>query len=152
MASLALTVACAPAEPSSEASASASIDSLNKHLSDAYHQRDPAAYAALFTDSAEFEWPALAPVRGHVALAAMAKDIWAAERDVALRLRIDQRRLATDHGTEFGAFEQSWTDSAGVRRTEFGRYATLFAKSANGRWLMERFLGFEDSTRVESSK
>ena len=147
-------VGCAPAAPATQASsgvANAGIDTLNAHLVDAYRRRDPAAYAALYTDTAVFEWPAFNTVRGPAALAAMARDNWGAERDVELRLRVAARRLASDHATEFGAFEQSWTDSAGVRRTEFGRYVTLVVRLANGSWRLDRFLGFEDSTRVATS-
>ena len=150
---LVLACACtsgAPAHDANVASATGGIDSMNSRLADAYHRRDPDAYAALFTDSASFEWPAFTTVRGHAALAAMARDNWAAERNVELRLHVDARRFAADHATEFGAFEQTWTDSAGVRRTEFGRYVSLVARGGEGRWRMERFFGFEDSTRTAS--
>ena len=128
--------------------ANAGIDSLNARLVSAYRARDPQAYAALFTDSAAFEWPAFNTVRGPAALAAMARDNWAGERDVDFRLTVASRRVAADHATEFGAFEQTWTDSAGVRRTEFGRYVSYFLRQADGSWRMDRFFGFEDSTRV----
>ena len=132
----------------SDSTAGVAIDALNGRLIDAYKQRDPRGYAALYSDSAVFEWPAINNVRGPTALAAMARDIWAAERDVDLRLKVSTRRFAADHVTEFGAFEQSWTDSAGVRRTEFGRYVSLFAKQRDGSWRLDRFFGFEDSTRI----
>ena len=149
-AALCAASACAPAEPAPAAPAAspAGIDSLNARLADAYRRRDPAAYAVLYTDSAVFEWPAIDPVRGPAALATMARSIWAAERDVELRLRVAARRLAADHATEFGAFEQSWSDSAGVRRTEFGRYVTLLVPQRDGSWRIERWTGFEDSTRA----
>ena len=144
--------ACASSSPASEAAtANAGIDSLNARLSNAYRTRDPAAYSALFTDSAVFEWPAIAPVRGPIALGAMAREIWAPEHDVELRVRVSSRRLANDHATEFGAFEQTWSDSAGVRRSEFGRYAALAVRRPDGSWRFERWLGFEDSTAVKSN-
>jgi len=152
---LASIAACAPGGPSARTNAdvaNAGIDSLNARLVDAYRRRDPAAYAALFTDTAVFEWPAFNTVRGPAALAAMARDNWAAERDVELRLRVAARRLAADHATEFGAFEQSWRDTAGVRRTEFGRYVSLMVRQADGTWRLDRFLGFEDSTRAAASR
>jgi len=151
----AMVAGCAASAPGTSVdatAANAAIDSVNARLSDAYRLRDPRAYAALYTDSAMFEWPAIAPVRGPAALSAMARDIWAAERDVELRLRVASRRLAADHATEFGAFEQSWTDSAGVRRTEFGRYVTLLVRGTDGGWRLDRFLGFEDSTRTEGGR
>ena len=147
--------ACAPGGSSTRTNADVTntgIDSLNARLVDAYRRRDPAAYAALFTDTAVFEWPAFNTVRGPAALAAMARDNWAAERDVELRLRVAARRLAADHATEFGAFEQSWRDTAGVRRTEFGRYVSLVVRQADGTWRLDRFLGFEDSTRAAASR
>jgi ketosteroid isomerase-like protein len=113
----------------------------------AYRTRDPKAYGALYTDTAVFEWPAFTSVRGPAALAEMARSNWAGERDVDLRLDIGTRRLASDHATEFGAFQQTWTDSASVRRTEFGRYVTYFLRQKDGSWKMDRFFGFEDSTR-----
>ena len=152
---VAAVVACAPAARTTEtnrAAANASIDSLNARLSDAYRRRDTAAYAALYTDTAVFEWPAIDPVRGPTALASMARDIWAPERDVELRLAVTTRRLASDHATEFGAFEQEWSDSGGVRRTEFGRYATYFVRRPDGAWRIDRWLGFEDSTKVVGAK
>ena len=148
---VATSAACASSSPPSAldtTAASAGIDSLNARLSDAYHKRDPAAYGALFTDSAVFEWPAIAPVRGQAALASMGRDIWAAERDVELRVRVATRRFAPEHATEFGAFEQTWSDSAGVRRTEFGRYVALAARQSDGKWRFDRWFGFEDSVRV----
>src|SRR5690349_24588428 len=147
--------ACAPGGSSTRTNADVTntgIDSLNARLVDAYRRRDPAAYAALFTDSAVFEWPAFNSVRGPAALAAMARDNWAAERDVDLRLTVASRRAAADHATEFGAFEQSWTDSAGVRRTEFGRYVSYFLRQSDGSWRMDHFFGFEDSTRLAAPK
>lgn len=123
------------------------IDSLNARLVAAYRNRDPRAYAALFTDSAMFEWPAFNSPRGPTQLANMARDNWAAERDVDLRLDVSMRRLASDHATEFGAFQQAWTDSSGARMIEYGRYATYLVRSPDGSWRMDRWLGFEDSTR-----
>jgi hypothetical protein len=78
----------------------------------------------------------------------MARDNWAALRDMDLRLTVATRRVAPDHATELGSFEQSWSDSTGARHTEFGRYATILVRQSDGRWLMDRFLGFEDSTRT----
>jgi hypothetical protein len=64
-----------------------------------------------------------------------------------LRLIVSNRRIAPDHATEFGAFEQSWRDSTGGRTTEFGRYVALLVRDQNGSWRMDRFFGFSDSTR-----
>ena len=139
-------VACSRSAPDAR-DANAGIDSLNARLVDAYRSRDPQAYAALFTDSAVFEWPAFQSVHGPAALGAMAKSNWAGERDVDLRVIVSTRRLAVDHATEFGSFQQSWTDSSGARMTEFGRYATYLLRQRDGSWRMDRWLGFEDSTR-----
>ena len=108
---------------------------------------DPQAYAALYTDTAVFEWPAFNSVRGPTALAAMARENWASLRDMDLRLTVATRRVTQDHATEFGAFEQSWRAANGARMTEFGRYVVFLLRQADGRWLMDRFSGFEDSTR-----
>jgi ketosteroid isomerase-like protein len=145
---LALVAAgCASGAAPAAADANAGIDSLNARLVNAYRQRDPRAYAALFTDSAVFEWPAFNAVRGPAALGAMARDNWAAERDVDLRLDVANRQFAPGHVTEFGAFQQSWTDTAGARMTEYGRYVALLVRQKDGGWRMDRFFGFEDSTR-----
>jgi ketosteroid isomerase-like protein len=148
IASLAIAcLACAkPASPSAGA-ATAGIDSLNAALVQAYRTHDPQAYAALFTDTAVFEWPAFNTVRGPAELAAMARNNWASLRDMDLHLTVATRRFAPDHATEFGAFEQSWRDSSGVRMTEFGRYVAVLVRQKDGKWLMDRFFGFEDSTR-----
>ena len=140
-------LACRPARPSA-ADATAGIDSLNAALVRAYRSHDPRAYAALYTDTAVFEWPAFNTVRGPAQLAAMARSNWASLKDMDLRLTVSARRVAPDHATEFGGFEQSWRDSSGVRRTEFGRYVALLLRQADGSWRMDRFFGFEDSTRV----
>ena len=131
----------------SDAASAAGLDSLNARLEDAYRRRDTVAYAALYTDSAVFEWPAIDPVRGPAALGAMAGAIWAPQRDVALRVRVTARHVGAAHGSEFGAFEQDWRDTAGVRWTEYGRYASVAVRGADGRWRLHRWLGFEDSTR-----
>ena len=141
-------VACsAPSRPS-DRQARAGIDSLNSRLVDAYRQADPQAYAALYTDTAVFEWPAFNTVRGPAQLAAMARSNWASLNDMDLRLTVANRRVAADHATEFGAFEQSWRDSSGVRNTEFGRYVSVLVRQKDGSWRMDRFFGFEDSTRA----
>ncbi|HET8654059.1 MAG TPA: DUF4440 domain-containing protein [Longimicrobiaceae bacterium] len=145
-----LALACSPPGQSSTAQANAGLDSLNARIARAYRDHDPEAYAALFTDTAVFEWPAFNTVRGTAGLAAMARSNWASLRDMELRLSVASRRLAPDHATEFGAFEQSWSDSSGVRMTEYGRYASVLARQTDGSWRMDRFLGFEDSTRQVS--
>jgi ketosteroid isomerase-like protein len=132
--------------------ANAGIDSLNARLVDAYRTRDPQAYAALYTDTAVFEWPAFNNVRGPAELAAMARSNWASLRDMDLRLTVSNRRVASDHATEFGAFEQSYRDTSGTRSTEFGRYVALLVRQPDGSWRMDRFFGFADSTRAASSR
>ena len=77
----------------------------------------------------------------------MARSNWASLNDMDLRLTVSARRVASDHATEFGAFQQSWKDSTGVRMTEFGRYVSFFLRQRDGSWRMDRFFGFEDSTR-----
>ena len=143
-----LGLACRPSVRSSAGEATAGIDSLNAALVRAYRTHDPQAYAALYTDTAVFEWPAFNTVRGPAQLAAMARSSWASLKDMDLRLTVSARRVAPDHATEFGAFEQSWRDSSGLRRTEFGRYVAFLLRQADGSWRMDRFFGFEDSTRV----
>lgn len=142
--------ACAPPPSRAESQSTAGIDSLNARVVDAYRKHDPAAYGALYTDTAVFEWPAFNTVRGRAGLAAMARDNWSSLRDMDLVLTVASRRLAADQATEFGAFQQSWTDSAGTRMTEYGRYVTVLARQTDGGWLMDRFFGFEDSTRAAS--
>jgi len=88
----------------------------------------------LYTDTAVFEWPAFNTVRGPTALAAMARENWASLRDMDLRLTVATRRVTPDHATEFGAFEQSWRDSGGVRMTEFGRYVAFLLRQQDGSW------------------
>ena len=134
----------------SSSDANAGIDSLNAAFVQAYQSHDPQQYAALFTDSAVFEWPAFNTVRGRAELAAMARSNWTSLSDMDLRLTVATRRLAPGHATEFGAFEQSWrdrSDSSGARVTEFGRYVAVLLRQNDGTWLMDRFFGFEDSLR-----
>jgi len=143
----AAALACArPAAPST-ADASAGIDSLNARLVQAYRREDPQAYAALWTDSATFEWPAFTTVRGPSGMAEMARGNWKGLSDMDLRLVVASRRLAADHATEWGAFAQSYRDSSGARQTEYGRYVTYLVRGGDGAWRMDRFFGFSDSTR-----
>ncbi len=141
-------LACRPSVRSSAGEATAGIDSLNAALVRAYRSHDPQAYAALYTDTAVFEWPAFNTVRGPAQLAAMARSNWASLQDMDLRLTVSARRVAPGQATEFGAFEQSWRDASGVRRAEFGRYVAFLLRQADGSWRMDRFFGFEDSTRA----
>ena len=143
LASLACTAE--PNAESSPASVDAGIDSLNARISKAYRDHDPVAYGALFTDSAVFEWPAFTTVRGRAGLEAMARTNWAALRDMDLRLDVAHRRVARDHVTEFGAFQQAFADSAGGRSIEYGRYVAVLVPGSDG-WRMDRFFGFSDST------
>ena len=140
-------LACGQRSRPAAGEANTGIDSLNARVVQAYRSHDPVAYAALYTDTAVFEWPAFNTVRGPTKLAAMARDNWATLRDMDLRLSVSSRRVASDHATEFGAFEQSWRDSSGTRMTEFGRYVSFLLREADGSWRMDRFFGFEDSTR-----
>ena len=143
---LGASVACAgePRPTPSSANADAGVDSLNARLSKAYRDRDPVAYGRLFTDSAVFEWPAFETVRGRAGLEAMARTNWASLRDMDLKLDVAQRRAAGDHVTEFGAFQQAYTDTSG-KHVEYGRYVAVLVPTADG-WRMDRFFGFSDST------
>jgi ketosteroid isomerase-like protein len=145
-------LACAQPSRPSAGEARAGIDSLNARLVQAYRSHDPQAYAALYTDTAVFEWPAFNTVRGPTELAAMARGNWASLKDMDLRLTVATRRVAPDHATEFGAFEQSWRSSSGARMTEFGRYVAFLLRQEDGSWRMDRFFGFEDSTRPRSTR
>lgn len=143
---LGASLACAAdrrAVPSS-ADANAGVDSLNVRLSKAYRDHDPVAYGKLFTDSAVFEWPAFETVRGRAGLEAMAKSNWASLSDMDLKLDVAQRRIAPDHVTEFGAFQQAYSDTSG-KHVEYGRYVAVIVRGADG-WKMDRFFGFSDST------
>ena len=146
---LCATLACAADvyDTPPAADANAGVDSLNARLSKAYRDHDPVAYGALFTDSAVFEWPAVATVKGRPALEAMARESWPSLPEMELRLIVASRRIAAEHATEFGAFEQSWRDSTGGRTTEHGRYVALLARQPDDSWRMDRFFGFSDSTR-----
>lgn len=139
--------ACSPGPGQPAGDADAGIDSLNARLVQAYRTGDPQAYGALYTDSAVFEWPAFNTVRGRAGMEAMARSNWASLDEMDLRLTVSSRRIAADHATEFGAFEQSWRDSGGVRMTEFGRYAAVLTRGADNVWRIDRFFGFADSTR-----
>jgi uncharacterized protein (TIGR02246 family) len=142
-----LAISCSPAPRESASETGAGIDSLNARLMQVYRDRDPAAYATLFTDSAVFEWPAFNTVRGRAGLEEMVKSSWPSLNDMELRVTVASRRLASNHATEVGAFQQSWRDAKGVRNTEFGRYVNVLARQSDGRWLIDRFFGFSDSTR-----
>jgi ketosteroid isomerase-like protein len=145
-------MACSPpAAQSSANEASAALDSLNVRLVQAYRDRDPRMYGALYTDSAVFEWPAFTTVHGRTGMEAMARGSWASLDDMDLQLTVSSRRVASNHATEFGAFQQSWRDSAGVRMVEFGRYVVLFARQPDSTWRIDRFFGFADSTRPLST-
>lgn len=148
----AVALGCSTSAPAPPAAANAGIDSLNARISDAYRKHDPKAYGALYTDSAVFEWPAFNTVRGPAGMTAMAEGNWASLSDMDLVLKVASRRIAVDHATEFGAFEQSYRDSSGTPTTEFGRYVALLVRQKDGRWLMDRFFGFADSTRAASAK
>jgi ketosteroid isomerase-like protein len=153
IASVVLGVACSQASRESVAAgAKAGIDSLNARLVQAYRNRDPQTYGALYTDSGVFEWPAFNTVRGRVALEDMVRSNWASLNDVDLQLTVASRRMAPNHATEFGAFQQSWRDAKGVRMTEFGRYVTLLARQPDSSWRIDRFFGFEDSTRPVATR
>ena len=141
-------VACSDAPPRPSASdAGSGIDSLNARITQAYRNHDAKAYGTLFTDTAIFEWPNFKQDEGRAGLEAMARDNWASLRDMDLKLKVTARRIASDHATEFGAFEQSWRDSAGARMTEFGRYVEIVVRQRDNTWRIDRFFGFEDSTR-----
>lgn len=144
--------ACSQAPRRSIGEASAGIDSLNARLVQAYRNRDPRIYATLFTDSAVFEWPAFNTVRGRAGLEAMARHNWGSLNDQRLQLSVSSRRVESNHATEFGAFQQSWRDSTGVRMTEFGRYVVVLVRQGDSGWLMDRFFGFADSTRSSSTR
>jgi ketosteroid isomerase-like protein len=154
-ASLLLAGACAGSPPAREAAsvpadANARLDTLIAHLTAAHHALDPKAYAQQFTDSAVFEWPAFNTVRGRAGLEAMARDNFAPLDDLVIRITPSVRRIAADHATEFGAFEETWNDSTGARKAEYGRYAETLARQPDGSYLIDHFLGFEDSTATLS--
>jgi hypothetical protein len=148
---LALATACAtlacvaerrPAAPAGDVNAR--VDSLNARIAKAYRDHDPVAYGRQFTDSAVFEWPAFETVRGRVGLEAMARANWASLSDMDLKLDVAHRRITADHVTEFGAFQQAYTDSGG-KHVEYGRYVAVLVPAVDD-WRMDRFFGFSDST------
>jgi ketosteroid isomerase-like protein len=143
----AVMIAACSTTPVISADASAGLDSLNARIAAAYRKHDPQAYATLWTDTAVFEWPAFNTVRGPAAMAEMARNNWATLRDMDLRLDVASRRITGSSATEFGAFQQAYTDSTGARFVEYGRYVASNLRQRDGRWLMDRFFGFEDSTR-----
>jgi len=150
LAALTVFIACADSAPARTAvvdpQAGTHIDSLNAKLSAVYRSRDARGYSHLFTDSAVFEWPAIPNVRGRAALEALARDGWKPLDDLALVVRPSTRRIGAETATELGAFEESWRDSTGARKIEYGRYAEVLARQPDGSWLIDRFFGFEDST------
>jgi hypothetical protein len=75
----------------------------------------------------------------------MARTNWASLRDMDLKLDVAHRRVASDHVTEFGAFQQAYADSAGAKSVEYGRYVAVLVPRSDG-WRMDRFFGFSDST------
>ena len=143
-----LAIACArAASPAGTEAAGAGIDSLNARLVEAYRNKDPKAYGMVFTDSAVFEWPAFM-VRGRPGLEGMARDNWPRLHDMQLALNVSARRIGTNHATEFGAFQQSWTDSVRGPMIEYGRYVHFLVRDDSTGWRIDRFSGFEDSTRA----
>lgn len=122
----------------------AGVDSLNARIAKAYRDHDPVAYGRQFTDSAVFEWPAFETVRGRAGLEAMARANWASLSAMDLKLDVAHRRIAPDHVTEFGAFQQAYSDSGG-KHVEYGRYVAVLVPASDG-WRMDRFFGFSDST------
>ena len=143
LAILLLAIGCTSAKTSTT-DAGAGVDSLNARISKAYRDHDPVAYGRLFTDSAVFEWPAFETVRGRAGLEAMARSNWTSLTDMDLKLDVAHRRVAPDHVTEFGAFQQTYTDTGG-KHVEYGRYVAVLVPAADG-WRMDRFFGFSDST------
>src|SRR2546428_5988211 len=87
-----------PARPSA-GEATAGIDSLNAALVHAYRSHDPLAYAALYTDTAVFEWPAFNTGRGPAELAAMARGNLGALNRMDLRLTGSTPRVAPGPST-----------------------------------------------------
>jgi ketosteroid isomerase-like protein len=146
-----LVAACSASPRRPAGDANAGIDSLNARLAQTFRDRDPQRYGTLYTDTGVFEWPAFNTVRGRAALEAMVRGSWATLKDMDLRVTVASRQVASDHATEFGAFEQSFTDSAGARMTEYGRYVSLLRRGDGG-WLIDRFFGFADSTRPSSTR
>jgi ketosteroid isomerase-like protein len=142
-------VACSKApqnSSTSEVEAGAGIESLNTRVIQAYRDRDPREYAALYTDTAVFEWPAFDTVRGRAGIEAMVRGGWASIDSMDLKLDVAARRFAPNHATEFGAFQQSFRDPKGAHMIEFGRYVIVFARQPDNSWLIDRFFGFSDST------
>ncbi|HTK49879.1 MAG TPA: nuclear transport factor 2 family protein [Gemmatimonadaceae bacterium] len=153
--SLLLAGACAGSPPAREtasvpADANARLDTLIARLVTVHHALDAKGYAQLYTDSAVFEWPAFDTVRGRAGIEAMARGNFAPLDDLVIRITPSARRLAADHATEFGAFEETWNDSTGARKAEYGRYAETLARQPDGSYLIDHFLGFEDSTATLS--
>src|SRR2546429_5987998 len=81
-------LACAQSPRSSAHDAAAGIDSLNARIVRAYRTHDPQAYAALYTDTAVFEWPPFHTVRGPPGLAGMARENWGSLKCIDLPLTL----------------------------------------------------------------
>src|SRR5256885_16381715 len=72
-----------PARPSAR-EAAVGIDSLNARIVQAYRNHDPQAYAALYSDTAGFEWPPFNTGRGPKAPAAMGRRKLGPLQDIGL--------------------------------------------------------------------
>ena len=144
-----ILIATACTQPTREPSAGSAtgIDSLNTRIAEAYRMHDPKAYGRLFTDTAVFEWPAFNTVRGSAALEAMARANWDGLTNMDLKLDVSTRRIGANQATEFGAFQQSFTDAKGARMIEYGRYVHFLVRDDSTGWRIDRFAGFEDSLR-----
>src|SRR2546425_12045379 len=114
-------LACAQPSRPSAGEVTAGIDSLNARIVQAYRSHDPQANAAPYTDTAVFEWPAFNTVRGPPQLAAIARSNWASPQDMYLRPTGPTRPAAPSHPAPFGASQQPWRDSSGVRMPEYSR-------------------------------
>ncbi len=129
-----------------ESQAAVALDSLHLRMSALHRERDPVAYAELHSDSVVFEWPTLAPVRGRSELAALMLDNWRTRDSLRLDLTLVARRVAGVTATEVLGYRESWTAPAGQRVEEHGRFMLWLSRASDGRWYVDRFFGFSDST------
>jgi ketosteroid isomerase-like protein len=133
-------------DPAPEAATDFALSSLHAIVVAAHRERDPAAYAALHSDTVVFEWPMLAPVRGRPALQSLMRENWRVREDLDLDVTLVARRVAGASATEVLTYRESWTDPTGSRVTEYGRFVLMLSRASDGRWLIDRFFGFSDST------
>lgn len=146
---LALVSGCGTQSTPSAASvfeAKAAVDSLWTSYARAAHDKDPAAFDALFTGDASLDFSSTPTTRGREAIRDFLVKLYGGVSTTGLRVQADETRAEGPLAVQTGTFAESYIEKD-AERTEYCRFVLIAERGGDRTWRVRRLVAFVDSIR-----